>query len=88
MLSGLTADEGVVLTYFGNGIFVTCAAIGRDARPSSLESSLDGLGGAAFGSRTQHQVHLAPGTAIEMDPDSNSDVFDVLNRAIDSLKLE
>jgi CheY-like chemotaxis protein len=88
MLSGLTADEGVVLTYFGNGIFVTCAAIGRDTRSSYLESSLNGLGGAAYGSRTQHQLQLVPGTAIEMDPHSNSDVFDVLNRAIDSLKLE
>ena len=88
MVSGLTKDSGDTLTYFGNGIFVTCSTSRNSVNGSSLKCGLGGLGTQSDLSLLQQPLKLVVGREIILQPFSNSDVFDTLNQAIDAVVTE
>jgi len=84
MLSGLTRDSGDMVTYFGNGVFVTCSTTGSSIGAPSLKSMIEEAGMPSTDPHDKRQFDLIVGLDIPLEPDTHADVFDVLNRAIDS----
>jgi CheY-like chemotaxis protein len=84
MLSGLTRDSGDMVTYFGNGVFLTCSTTGSSIGAPSLKSMIEEAGMPSTDPHDKRQFDLIVGLDIPLEPDTHADVFDVLNRAIDS----